>query len=332
MRVLVTGALGALGLATARVLDRHGHRVRAFDLDSPRARKRSKGLPAGSEVVRGDVTDPDAVRRAVEGCDAVIHDAAILPPVAERIPEVARRVNVGGTENLIRAIEETGGATTLVFPSSISVHGPDPARTEPVTADGPTRATDLYTETKIACEEALRASSIPWVILRVGVAIGGPLAPQDRDVIRFMLEVDPANPVEVVHASDVALAQVHAVERPAARGKVLLIGGGKRCRVHQRDITGLMLAGLDLPSIPERAYGSQPFYTAWMDTTEAQRILEFQRHSFDEIRESMLARLKPFRWLLRLARPVSRRWLLGHSGPWKGDPPRSTWREFVGST
>ena len=45
-------------------------------------------------IVWGDITDPDRLRRALDGVDAVIHLAAIIPAAADRVPELARKVNV----------------------------------------------------------------------------------------------------------------------------------------------------------------------------------------------------------------------------------------------
>ena len=99
MKVLVTGALGNIGEYTVAALLEEGHEVLAFDLESPRTRKVASGLGSRVRLVWGDITDPAALGAALEGVEAVVHLAAHLLP--EKAPELARRVNVDATLNLI---------------------------------------------------------------------------------------------------------------------------------------------------------------------------------------------------------------------------------------
>src|SRR5512143_1507273 len=103
LKVLVTGALGNIGSHTVGALLEEGHAVVAFDLESPRARKLTARLDERVHVRWGDVTDPAAIRAALDGVDAVVHLAAILNP--ERAPDLARRVNVDATRSLIAQME-----------------------------------------------------------------------------------------------------------------------------------------------------------------------------------------------------------------------------------
>ncbi len=96
-RVLVTGASGMLGAGVARALAARGDQVMVMQ-------RRASGL--GLAEVRGEITDPQAVRQAVAGCEAVIHLAArvsLVGPLAE-----FARVNVEGTRNLVQAAREAG--------------------------------------------------------------------------------------------------------------------------------------------------------------------------------------------------------------------------------
>lgn len=132
MRVLVTGASGMLGAATARALASRGDEVTVLQ-------RRPAGL--GLREVLGDVADPVTARRAVEGQDAVLHLAAKVN-VTGPWPEY-ERVNVGGTRAVVAACRRTG-VGRLVHVSSPSVAhggsslfgvGADPA--EPGSARGP---------------------------------------------------------------------------------------------------------------------------------------------------------------------------------------------------
>src|SRR5437763_16131631 len=101
MKVLLTGALGNIGLYTLEALLAEGHDVVAFDLESRRGRKLASRLNGRVRVVCGDITRPESLRAALEGVDAVIHLAAIIPPYSERAPALAGRVNLDATQNLI---------------------------------------------------------------------------------------------------------------------------------------------------------------------------------------------------------------------------------------
>lgn len=98
MRALVTGAAGFIGGHLAAALAGAGARVTAFDRKPPPV-----GLIPGSvDLVLGDVLDPDAVRRAVEGCDAIFHLAAVYS-YARGDATLMEAVNVHGTRMVLAA-------------------------------------------------------------------------------------------------------------------------------------------------------------------------------------------------------------------------------------
>ncbi|WP_396289248.1 NAD-dependent epimerase/dehydratase family protein [Curtobacterium sp. KT1] len=110
MKVLVTGASGFLGQATAAAVRDAGHEVRTFQ-------RRPSGV-AGVQDVAGTMTDHAAVARAVEGVDAVVHLAAKVSLAGD--PADFARVNVDGTRALVDAARRAG-ARRFVFVSSPSV-------------------------------------------------------------------------------------------------------------------------------------------------------------------------------------------------------------------
>ena len=116
MRALVTGATGKVGGATARALLARGDEVRALVRDPARAREL---LPAGVELVAGDVTDPPSLERAAAGCELVFN-AMGLPEQWFRDEGIFDRVNARGTENVIRAAREAG-VRRVVHTSTIDV-------------------------------------------------------------------------------------------------------------------------------------------------------------------------------------------------------------------
>jgi nucleoside-diphosphate-sugar epimerase len=112
-RILVTGASGFIGSAlTARLLSL-GHEVVAFDRRRPAAPARDK-----LRVVVGDVVSQTDLRAASEGCDAVVHLAAVVQTHGPR--ELFERINVGGTRAVAQAAQ-AAGVRQLLFMSSIAV-------------------------------------------------------------------------------------------------------------------------------------------------------------------------------------------------------------------
>src|SRR4030043_865654 len=106
MRVLITGGAGRLGITVCKACLHDGFQVRAFDLDTPVNQKSVKRLNGKAEVMWGDITRPDSVQKALKGVNAVVHMAGILPPVAYEKPELAYRVNVGGTRIIVEHLKK----------------------------------------------------------------------------------------------------------------------------------------------------------------------------------------------------------------------------------
>lgn len=142
MRVLVTGASGFLGRATAAALRDAGHEVRTFQ-------RRPSGV-AGVTDVAGTMVDPDALRRAVDGVEAVVHLAAKVSLAGD--PADFVRVNVDGTRSLVDAARRSG-VRRFVFVSSPSVAhtGSSLVGAEAGPAE-PSRARGDYARTKAAAE------------------------------------------------------------------------------------------------------------------------------------------------------------------------------------
>lgn len=160
-RVLVTGAAGLLGRHVVRELLRRGLQVRGLDL-------RQAEEPI--EWQAGDITDLDCLRRAVDGCFAVLHIAA-RPNIWSGDGDDILRINTLGAWNVFRASEEAG-IRRVVFCSSDSVLGYTvregamvPPDYMPVDLAHPLRATDPYALSKILGEDigksfALRGTEV----------------------------------------------------------------------------------------------------------------------------------------------------------------------------
>ncbi|HVL59211.1 MAG TPA: NAD-dependent epimerase/dehydratase family protein [Burkholderiaceae bacterium] len=126
-RVLITGGAGFLGSHLADELLAHGYRVRVLDNLLPQVHgddcRRPAYLDSQIELLEGDVRDPEAVRRALDGVDAVYHFAAMVG-VGQSMYQVAdyTQVNNVGTAVLLQALIERP-VQRLIVASSMSLYG-----------------------------------------------------------------------------------------------------------------------------------------------------------------------------------------------------------------
>ncbi len=155
--VLVTGGSGFVGTNLVAELLHRGHRVRSFD-------RTPSPLPEHPRLhsVIGDITNLDDVTAAVAHIDTVFHTAAIIDLMAGGSAQARERsfaVNVGGTENLVRAARHAGVKRFVYTASNSVVMGGqrivDGDETLPYTQ----RFNDLYTETKVAAEKFVLAQN-----------------------------------------------------------------------------------------------------------------------------------------------------------------------------
>ena len=119
---LVTGGAGFIGSNLARTLAAKGEKVRVLDDFSTGRRENIAGIE-GLEVLEGSLLDSDCVKRAVEGVEYVLHQAAI-PSVPRSIADPLRsnEANVTGTLNLLEAAKGAG-VRRFVFAASSSAYG-----------------------------------------------------------------------------------------------------------------------------------------------------------------------------------------------------------------
>lgn len=172
MRLAVTGASGFVGRALAASLERHGHEVLRVDRSgAPTGARVRLELPLSSEAL-------DALARALEGCDAVLHLAARAHVVRDPSPaplEAFRRVNVAGARDVARAAR-LAGARRFVLVSTAGVLGDTSEPGRPLGPDAPTRPHTDYARSKLEGELAvqgeLAASAVELVVLRPPLVTG----------------------------------------------------------------------------------------------------------------------------------------------------------------
>lgn len=348
--ILITGAFGQVGRRCTQILLDRGRTVVATDLLTDKTVAAAAELSSGAgQLIAAyvDLLDPAAVRELVAAHqpEAIIHLAAIVSPPSYRNPGLARRVNVGGTKNLLAAALQIKDALPrpplFLMASSAAVYGSRNPYHHPerITPDTPVAPIDQYGEDKVLAEAAIRASGLPYALFR----LGGVISPDTQsgmngDHLLLVRSIPGDNRMHAVDARDVALAFANGVDREATiAGKVLLVGGNESYVMLQRDLEDDLMAGVGLGRLgPSASLPGDPSddrgwsFTGWFDTTESQALLDFQEHDWHQtmawIGEShgqlrpVLRALGPIlRPLLRSALKVQRR-VEGrgpYADPWK---------------
>ena len=311
MKVLLTGAFGLVGTNAIGKLVEQGHKVRCFDLKTRLNERTAQRHKNHIELMWGDVRRPDDVAAAVHGQDVVIHLAFVLPPASEYRPEWAREINVGGTSNLLNAMKALSTPPKIIFASSCVVFGQTQNQPPPRTVSDPVISMDNYSHHKIECEKLVKESGVDWVIFRLGAVVQMSLNSFTPKVFDFSLD----SRIEFADPRDVGLAIANGVSCDEVWGKTLLIGSGPGGQLYYRDFIGRMMNAVGLSMLPDHAYNSEPSlsYIDWMDTTESQRLLNYQQHPFEDYVQELTALLGYKRYLISLFRPPIRWWMVKQS-------------------
>jgi dTDP-glucose 4,6-dehydratase len=155
-RILVTGADGFIGSHLTEALVRGGHQVRAFVLYNSFNSwgwldQCADDVKGKFEVFAGDVRDPHGVRKAMEGCDRVLHLAALIAiPYSYHSPDTYVDVNIKGTLNVVQAARELG-VDRVIHTSTSEVYGT--AKFVPITEAHPLQGQSPYSATKIGADQ-----------------------------------------------------------------------------------------------------------------------------------------------------------------------------------
>ena len=190
---------------------------------------------------------------------------------------------------LVRAAEAQPNPPRFVQASSNAVYGSrNPHRvTDVVRADTPPRPFELYSNTKFEAEEFVRASSLEWVVLRLGGVLSPNFSalPLTADGIFIESALPTDGRIHTVDVRDVAAAFAAATTADVAR-EILLIAGDDSHKLLQKDVGAALAAALGLPGVLPEGRPGDPhnddgwFLTDWMDTARAQQAFPFQHHSW----------------------------------------------------
>ncbi|WP_317928639.1 NAD(P)-dependent oxidoreductase [Halioxenophilus sp. WMMB6] len=324
--ILISGALGQVGKRCTDYLLESGHSVIAVDIES------EKSLPTKQEledkwrksnrltISFSNLLDRDVIAALFSQYqpDTVIHLAAIVSPPCYRNPDMARRVNVEGTEILLQAARQLSKAPLFVMASSAAVYGSiNPFKYKAlITPETPINPIDCYGIDKADAEQLVMASGLSYAILRLGgVMSPDTLTNKNADYEVLMRATPSDNRLHGIDARDAALAFAHAATLPEEEtNKIYLIAGNESYALLSRDLEDDLMATMGIGRLGhEHGLKGDPddddgwAFTGWFDTSDAERVLKFQKHNWSDTCQ-WLASTQPgiIRLLLKLAGPLIR--------------------------
>jgi UDP-N-acetylglucosamine/UDP-N-acetyl-alpha-D-glucosaminouronate 4-epimerase len=295
-KYLVTGGAGFIGSHLAEELSRRGHRVRVADSLVTGKRSNLDHIP-GVEFLQGDLADLDFTRRAVDGVQFVLHQAA-LPSVPRSIkdPVTSNRANVDATLNVLVASRDTG-VQRVVFAGSSSAYGNTP--TLPKQEDMPTSPLSPYALQKVVGEQYLQMFTTLYGLETVSTRYFNVFGPRQdpsspySGVISLFAAALLENRAPTIYGSgeqtrdftyvaNVVDGVLRACQAPAASGQVINVATGGRVSLNTLFETMRRLTGATVkPQYVAARTGDVQDSQA--DLRRAKAILNYEpRVSFEE--------------------------------------------------
>jgi UDP-N-acetylglucosamine/UDP-N-acetyl-alpha-D-glucosaminouronate 4-epimerase len=255
---LVTGGAGFIGSHLCDALVNRGERVRVVDNLVTGNRANLAHLGDAVQFVEGDLADPDVARRAVEGCEFVLHQAAI-PSVPRSVndPITSNRANIDATLNVLVAARDAG-VRRVVYAGSSSAYGNTP--TLPKREDMPTAPLSPYALQKLVGEQYLQLFTalygLETVTIRYFNVFGprqDPSSPYSGVISLFVKALvegrqptiygDGEHTRDFTYVDNVVDGVLRACTAPGASGEVINVATGGRVSLNQlfsaiRDLTG----------------------------------------------------------------------------------------------
>jgi|SRR5579863_44556 len=235
--ITVLGGGGYLGSVLCRQLLREGFYVRCFDLFIfGRESVRDLATHPRFTCVWGDTRQRDAVRRVLDGADAVVHLASLVGDGSCNVhPGLTASINCEACHTIADLCRQSG-VRRLLFSSTCSVYG---GSSGIVSEDSPTDDSTVYTRTKLAAEKiflAAKSDSFHPTILRLATVFGtSPRMRFDLAVNIMVAQAEVRRSITVfngqrwrpfVHTADVGRAFIHLLRTPASTvsSRILNVG------------------------------------------------------------------------------------------------------------
>ena len=316
MKILITGAFGNIGKAVIEEAHKRHHEIIVFEINNKKTRKDARKYRNKiKNAIFGDIRNFEDIRMAVQKCDAVIHLAAIIPPISKKHRELTMDVNYGGTIKLINAIKETKRMIPLIFTSSVSVMGPTQLQDKLVDRNDPLVITGNYEESKIKCENFLKENADNYLIFRLAGVLPTFSVMSFTSSLPLLEEIFDMHHdmrLEMIMAKDVATALVTGVEKlksgATRKNQAYILGGGKKngWQLKGGEFLSRLFESLSL-HMPDQRYFTQDinsYHLDWYDTEEAQQEFSFQNHSIEDFFKHVKETFGIFKLLIILFRKI----------------------------
>jgi nucleoside-diphosphate-sugar epimerase len=258
VRTLITGATGRVGARYTQHRHQTGRPTRVLVRDKRRA---ELWWDLGLEVIVGDLRDPDAVKQALNGVDAVVHIAAAFRGLPD---EEAYAINRDATVTLAEAAVDAG-VRRFVFTSTNLVYGP--GRGRPATEDDAPRPAGAYPQSKAEAEAALlrlhREGGLAVRIARLAFVYGDG-DPHLTEVLAWARDWPAHQRLHLVHHADVCRALDLVLAADGIDGRVFNVAD-------DAPVTAWELLDLAGERVPPEAAG-WPLDDPWAGIVSTARI------------------------------------------------------------
>ncbi|MDI7189569.1 NAD-dependent 4,6-dehydratase LegB [Leptospira santarosai] len=294
-KILVTGADGFIGSHLTEALVRQGYEVKAFvlynsfnswgwlDSCSPEVR-------GTFEVFAGDVRDPNGVRTAMKGCDAVLHLAALIAiPYSYHSPDTYVDTNVKGTLNIVQAAKDLN-ISKVVHTSTSEVYGT--ARFVPITEEHPLQGQSPYSASKIGADQIAisfySSFGVPVSVIRPFNTYG-PRQSARAVIPTIITQIAKGNQkikLGAVHPTrdfnfvkDTVSGFIAALNSDSAVGQVINLGSNYEITIGDtvKTIAELMKANIEIESDDQRLRPEKSeVERLWASNEKAKRLLNWE--------------------------------------------------------
>ena len=293
--ILLTGASGTVGYEVLKQLceETNEYDVTVFDIKSSKSLKKFKPYKENINIVYGDISNETDLIKACYDKDVVIHLAAIIPPLADEKPALSHRVNVVGTENLVRLLELHSPDAFFLYSSSISVYG-DRLNDPMITINDKLNPSegDEYAKTKILAENIVQNSKLDWSIFRLTAIMGG------HKISKLMFHQPLKTSLEIASPSDTARAFINAIDKQDQLSKKTFnLGGGEDCRIVYDDFLShsFKIYGLGKLDFPSKSFAEKNFHCGYYkDGYELDNILNFRKDTLTDYFNGEENKVSPF--------------------------------------
>lgn len=279
--ILITGVSGTVGFEVFKqLIDNKNHNITIFDKKTKQSS--SKLLPYKDKVnlIFGDISVLKDLE-PIKNIDVAIHLAAIIPPVADDFPELAKKVNLMGTQNLIKQLEEHSPNAFLLYSSSISVYGDRIENPFIKVGDAlEPSPRDYYAETKIGAEIAVQNSKLDYTIFRLAAIMG------NHKISKLMFHQPLNTALEIATPKDTARAFVNGIEKQSLLSKKIYnLGGGEKCRISYQEFLkrSFTIFGLGKLNFPKYAFADKNFHCGfYADGDDLEQIVHFRKDTLED--------------------------------------------------